>query len=559
MEIGLGTSELAGVLEKYGYRVDYYDFGVALNSFRKADLSLCAEDKLILSGSDNLSFYLKKPTTNSILFQWANKLVKYLKRKKYDYICLSVERRLPKLFVLRGAINFGLVLANLLLGKYKDASIFMGGRNALKNVGIEYFKRLNNRIDKIPIDGFFLNANAQDFVQYIFSLESGKDLEVKEINRLMPLFTKKFLEKGKSFFIRKTLLKEKNTERLKTILIPKYDIENKDELYFDLKSFLPAEFINKYPEFKKIKPFYILPFMFTMGCPFKCAFCRSGTESHSITSAKKAVELISEIVETYDVTYFRFYNCTINFSKEYVYQFCNELKRKNLKIKFSDSANLRNVSSDLLRVLNEVGCIKLWYGVETPSPRLLKEMNKNLTYDEICSGLEMSAKEGIWNSVNLIVNFPHETEKDFKFLINFISEHKKNIDCGNCTTFGLLNGTYIYRNPKKYRIKIKRLREGASRYNFDEINGLKWEEKKALGEERQRQVYNLLDYYDNLILRNDYLLFGFSQVTDDRLKLKKMMQDYIKIVKDSLSFRENNNSFFEFAKNLDPENYKNII
>jgi radical SAM superfamily enzyme YgiQ (UPF0313 family) len=156
-----------------------------------------------------------------------------------------------------------------------------------------------------------------------------------------------------------------------------------------------------------------------------------------------------------------------------------------LGIKWSDSANFVPLNRKLLRLLQEAGSIRLIFGLESGSPRILRYINKNLTLTQVEGILKLCCEVGIWPEVNLICGFPHETEKDVKLTVSFLKKVRKYLRVVYVNKF-FLEGR-IKKYPEKFGIVIredafrpKEVLKEEWRGGFDEIGGLKWQEKVKL-------------------------------------------------------------------------------
>lgn len=236
----------------------------------------------------------------------------------------------------------------------------------------------------------------------------------------------------------------------------------------------------------------VLPFRFIINCPFRCAFCeQSGREKKVLfLQPKKAVDWLETLCDKYGTHYFFFLHSTINLSKKYINEFCDGVVRRNLKIYWSDCANFRNVDRETLFKLREAGAVRLIWGLETGSPGLLRYIDKRVTLDKAAEMLRASHEAGIWNGLELIAGLPHEKDEDIQATIDFVNRCREFIDIIWFNPFFLDGNSLIYKFPEKYGIKnIRQINRYASHstdslidhynfpYAFDEINGLKWQDK----------------------------------------------------------------------------------
>ena len=78
--------------------------------------------------------------------------------------------------------------------------------------------------------------------------------------------------------------------------------------------------------------------------------------------------------------------------------------------------------------MRKAGCIKLAYGIESASPRMLEYIDKRITQEQASKIIRETHEAGIWVGLNLITGMPTEKEEDIEATINFLKEHNKYIN-----------------------------------------------------------------------------------------------------------------------------------
>ena len=174
------------------------------------------------------------------------------------------------------------------------------------------------------------------------------------------------------------------------------------------------------------------------------------------------------------------------------------------------------MTPEITKALSESGCIKLSFGVESGSDRMLKLINKRVTVEKIHEKLELSHKAGIWNAINLIVSFPNETEEEFAETKE-ISRYKY-VDCFYAHIFDLYQLSEYISNPSKFDIKLRNFtctrEEVAIIHPYDDLY-CTWEEKVIQEQERLISI-NEEGGVENLIKCSDELLFSNRQVMEEK-------------------------------------------
>ncbi len=230
----------------------------------------------------------------------------------------------------------------------------------------------------------------------------------------------------------------------------------------------------------------LLPYRFTRGCPFECIFCLSSTQrlSHALSS-EEIVGHLKSLQEEYNPTGFFFLNDTINISKKYIHELCDAIIASKLKILWSDCARVDHLDRETLFKMREAGCIRLIYGMETASPRLLQYINKKIDLQDLRDVLRWTDEAGIWAGVEVIGGFPHERPEDVEATVSFLKENEKYINRIYLNHFDLRGNSLLYNFPEKYGIKrIFKVDECTEKdfssyveYGFDETDGLVWKDK----------------------------------------------------------------------------------
>jgi radical SAM superfamily enzyme YgiQ (UPF0313 family) len=252
----------------------------------------------------------------------------------------------------------------------------------------------------------------------------------------------------------------------------------------------------------------VLPYFFIKGYPNKCAFCANSTLPY--WAAKRPEEVAEDLYflsKKYKTKYFFFLNPTINPTREYTEKVIAELKKKDVQILWTDCANFNGMDSELLRALKEIGAVRLVWGLESCSPRILKYIEKPFFTPEYAKEIMKNAFNlGIWNECDVICGFPYETEKDIQLTIDFIQENEMYIEKISLFKFWLDGKMKEF--PEKYGIIVKekakrpKLSRPGLRLAFDEINGLTWKEKIKQIDKHYCKLQKVIDKIEKKPLSN---------------------------------------------------------
>lgn len=488
LELSIGGTNAAGVMEENGCTLDMYDVNFMLNEFRDEEKLTSDELKSLTDKEEIVNILDNKSELPPRIKFWVRSIAQDLPNPNdYDNVCVSLNRWMYKYYPSIASFSFILYVLKEL---NTNVRIYVGGEYSFEMMeshgSLEYFQE---HIDYIT---YCRGRNISAFLDEIKNIAHKPIISLGQVDSPQTEF-------------------KVNCE---------HEFEN------DVKDIFTQDLLNQYPQLKSIKHINIAPFKFIEGCIFKCSFCPSGLDSYfDKTEVNKTVDRL-EMMYDEGITDFKFFNDNINFKLKYVIEMCNEIVKRNMKIRFSDSANLRVGSEEMYKALGEAGCVKLWYGTETISPRILKEVNKMVSIEQIYNMLKWSDEAQIWNSCNFIFNFPNETQEEFDSLVEFIDDSLKTgrIDTYALNTFKLLLGTEYEKYPERFDIELIELDEINKMYKYNELNGLPWAEREAFGIKCWEYIEDRFKFHNKFITQNDALLFGLRKAGYDKQTVRKAMQ-----------------------------------
>lgn len=318
---------------------------------------------------------------------------------------------------------------------------------------------------------------------------------------------------------------------------------------------LPIDLYYKYPdEWGKFKPedegvdkILVLPLKLNYNCPMNCAFCIcSGDSFRKLTwmNSDEVAKAIKKLKERYNTPYFMFMDDIFNISKSWTNKMTDAFIRHDLNIMWSDCAFGRNLDRSLIQKIRKSGAVRLVWGLESGSERMQTLINKKIKFPEMEQILKWSHEAGIYNSIEMIAGLPHEKDEDVEDSIEFLKRNRPFIDQVYLNPFSLITGSLYYKKPEQYGIKnIKPIRtifdskpdnihSWIQRYTFDEVDGLKWEDKVQQIENSFQRLHELrlelgLGGHDLQTIFQRFAKFGEKKyVTDFQSSRKHQSFDF---------------------------------
>jgi len=250
--------------------------------------------------------------------------------------------------------------------------------------------------------------------------------------------------------------------------------------------------------------------MFTSrGCPYQCRFCDRPT-SKTISgfrwrSAKSVVDEIEMCVEL-GIPEILIYDDTFSVRKDRVFEICDEIQSRQLKVVWDVRAHVNTVNKKLLKEMKKAGCDRIHYGVESGNDRMLKKIKKGANIATVKQAFKDTRDAGIEVLAYFMVGLPTETTQDIQD-INSLARELKPSYC-HYTIFCPYPDTAIYNEGlEKGIIKSDLWREFA----INPHEGFQlpvWEENFTRAELQEILVKLYKDFY----MRPSYILKRLARV-----------------------------------------------
>jgi len=228
---------------------------------------------------------------------------------------------------------------------------------------------------------------------------------------------------------------ENNTklEKVKGIAFRKYDkvrindkrplIKDVDNIPIPAYELFPVNYYRllRMPHVKNSD--FVMPILSGRGCPFKCNFCYRMDEGFRPRSSESIIDEIKFLKRSYGINYIAFGDELLMSSAARTSSLCESFIEARLNIKWDCNGRLNYAKPAVLNLMKRAGCVFINYGIEALDDRILRNMNKCLTVEQIVKGIEATLKSGISPGFNIIFgNIGENTDtlrKGVEFLLKY--------------------------------------------------------------------------------------------------------------------------------------------
>lgn len=151
-----------------------------------------------------------------------------------------------------------------------------------------------------------------------------------------------------------------------------------------------------------------ITFITSRGCPYSCNFCSKSSRVYRSMSPQKIYEMLKFLKSEFAIEEISFGDELFLSSKKKFNELAPLLK--SLDIPWGSQARVNIMDKEFLAMVKNAGCIGIGYGIESGSQKILDNMNKKITVEQIENAMKHTMKLKIPVKVQLIFGYPGEDE-----------------------------------------------------------------------------------------------------------------------------------------------------
>lgn len=209
------------------------------------------------------------------------------------------------------------------------------------------------------------------------------------------------------------------------------------------KDFYTKYFYSK-SQIERMKSTEMATVLTSIGCPYKCSFCHSGSQRFFPYPIENIARHVLELYNQYGVRNFHFLDDLFAGNIKRLQEFQKIIEKSGSDIAFSSqvSGKADIFNEDIAQELIKLGVETVNFGIETASSRLLKFLNKKQTIEDCYKAIHVCHKLGLNCVINLMFGIPTQDDNDYKCTLEFVKSAKP--DSVNCFFYSPYPGTKLY-------------------------------------------------------------------------------------------------------------------
>lgn len=163
------------------------------------------------------------------------------------------------------------------------------------------------------------------------------------------------------------------------------------------------------------------------GCPFQCTFCSNKyiwSNQYRTMSPRRMLDHVRHALDSTDATaiYFREDHFTLDTRR--VLEFCRLVQEEELKFEWGCESRVNNLSLELVQNMQQSGLSSIWFGIESGSDEVLRQLKKGTTIQQVHEALQVCRKAGVKVGFSVMLGIPGESRVDLQETIDLVFKLK---------------------------------------------------------------------------------------------------------------------------------------
>ncbi|MBN1471719.1 MAG: radical SAM protein, partial [Syntrophaceae bacterium] len=191
-----------------------------------------------------------------------------------------------------------------------------------------------------------------------------------------------------------------------------------------------------FPAYEKLKGFprdYHLPLfsyintpgatmITSRGCMYQCSYCDRSVfkKGFRYNSANYIYEHMKYLHDKFGARHINIYDDLFTANRQRIVELCEKLSRDHLGINFNCAVRVGFTDDDLLKMLENAGCLMVSLGIESADPQMLKRHKSGVSLDEVRDTVQRIQKARLRAKGLFMMGLPGETEESIRRTSDFI-------------------------------------------------------------------------------------------------------------------------------------------
>ena len=187
------------------------------------------------------------------------------------------------------------------------------------------------------------------------------------------------------------------------------------------------------------------------GCPFRCVFCSSTFywgRQYRRRSVQNVVDEIKILYYQHGIRALLFFDDNFVIDRKRCIAISKALYELKLDLIWAAEGSARVVDEEMLEWMKRAGCYRIDFGVESGSPKVLRNINKPFTVEDTRRAFRLCREAGIKPNAYLMIGSPGETRDTVQQTVRLMREIQPDVR-------GVRPGVWILPNTPLYEMSLR--------------------------------------------------------------------------------------------------------
>jgi anaerobic magnesium-protoporphyrin IX monomethyl ester cyclase len=206
-----------------------------------------------------------------------------------------------------------------------------------------------------------------------------------------------------------------------------------------------------------------LSFITARGCPYRCRWCSHQVfgMTHRRRKPHAVVDEVEWLLTTYQPDMMWIADDVFTIHHGWLRQYAAEMRRRGLHIPFECISRADRLNDEVMDLLAELGCFRVWVGSESGSQRILDAMDRGVTVAQVQSAVAGCKARRIQTGMFLMWGYDGEELQDIEATIEHVK--RSDPDIFFTTVAYPIKGTPYYQRVQNSLVQLKPWAETSDR------------------------------------------------------------------------------------------------
>jgi radical SAM superfamily enzyme YgiQ (UPF0313 family) len=160
------------------------------------------------------------------------------------------------------------------------------------------------------------------------------------------------------------------------------------------------------------------------GCPYTCKWCSTAVYGQSYRRRPPhlvAAEL-KMLKNTYNPDSIWFVDDVFTVSHKWIKSFHEDVIKQDAIIPFECITRAERLNDEILQLLKEAGCYRIWIGAESGSQKIIDAMDRRVDVNVVKEAIQKTNAIGMETGTFIMLGYPGEDEKDISETITYLKD-----------------------------------------------------------------------------------------------------------------------------------------